>query len=165
VSTPFLGEVKIFSFGFAPKGWATCDGQLLPINQNQALFALLGTMYGGNGQTNFALPDLRARVPIHMGQGFVQGQNGGEPSHTLTLNEMTMHEHLAVGTTTNADSPIPAGNFLGAANNMYTPAANLTPLHPTSISSVGGSQPHENEQPYLTLNLCIALQGIFPSRN
>jgi microcystin-dependent protein len=165
VATPFMGEIRIMSFGFAPKGWATCDGQLLPINQNQALFALLGTMYGGNGQTNFALPDLRARVPIHMGQGFVQGQNGGEPSHTLTLNEMNMHEHLAVGTTTNADSPIPGGNFLGAANNMYTPPANLTPLHPTSISNVGGSQPHENEQPYLTLNLCIALQGIFPSRN
>jgi microcystin-dependent protein len=165
LATPFLGEVRIFSFGFAPKGWATCDGQLLPINQNQALFALLGTMYGGNGQTNFALPDLRARVPIHMGQGFVQGQNGGEQAHTLTLNEMTMHEHLAVGTTTNADSPIPAGNFLGAANNMYTPPANLTPLHASSISTVGGSQPHENEQPYLTLNLCIALQGIFPSRN
>jgi microcystin-dependent protein len=165
VATPFMGEVRIFSFGFAPKGWATCDGQLLPINQNQALFSLLGTMYGGNGQTNFALPDLRARVPIHLGQGFVQGQNGGEQSHTLTLNEMTMHQHAAVGTTLNADSPIPAGNFLGAANNMYTPPANLTPLHPTSISTVGGSQPHENEQPYLTLNLCIALQGIFPSRN
>jgi microcystin-dependent protein len=100
-----------------------------------------------------------------MGQGFTQGQGGGEQSHTLVLNEMTMHEHLAVGTTSNADSPVPSGNFLGAANNLYTSAANLTPLHPSSISNVGGSQGHENMQPYLTLNLCIALVGIFPSRN
>ena len=153
------------SFGFAPKGWAQCNGQLLPINQNQALFSLLGTMYGGDGRTTFALPDLRSRTPIHMGEGFVQGQSGGEQSHTLSLSEMTMHEHLAVGTTSNADSPAPGGNFLGAANNMYTPSGNLTPLHPSSISTVGGSQAHENMQPYLTLNLCIALVGIFPSRN
>jgi microcystin-dependent protein len=165
VSEPFLGEVKVFSFGFAPKGWAQCNGQLLPINQNQALFALLGTMYGGNGQTTFGLPDLRARTPIHMGAGFVQGQKGGEQSHTLTVNEMPMHEHFAVGSAANADSNQPAGNFFGAANNMYAPAGNLTPLHPSSIGNTGGSQPHENEQPYLTLNLCIALQGIFPSRN
>ena len=165
MSEPFLGELKILSFGFAPKGWAQCNGQLLPINQNQALFALLGTMYGGNGQTTFALPDLRARTPIHMGAGFIQGQNGGEQNHTLKINEMPMHEHVAVGSAANADSNQPAGNFLGAANNMYTPAANLTPLHPSSISNVGGSQPHENEQPYLTLNICIALIGIFPSRN
>jgi microcystin-dependent protein len=165
MATPFMGEIKILSFGFAPKGWAQCNGQLLPINQNQALFALLGTMYGGNGQTNFALPDLRARVPIHMGQGFIQGQNGGEQAHTLTLNEMPMHEHFAVGSSANADAAVPATNFFGAANNMYAAAGNLTPLHPSSIGNVGGNQPHENEQPYLTLNLCIALIGVFPSRN
>ena len=153
------------SFGFAPKGWAMCNGQLLPINQNQALFSLLGTMYGGNGQTTFALPDLRGRTPIHVGVGFVQGQNGGEQSHTLTVQEQPQHAHVAQGTTTNADSDIPAGNLVGAANNLYTPPANLTPLHPSAISSTGGSQPHENMQPYLTVTFCIALQGVFPSRN
>jgi microcystin-dependent protein len=165
VAEPFLGEIRILSFGFPPRGWAQCNGQLLPINQNQALFALLGTMYGGNGQTTFALPDLRARVPIHVGAGFVQGQRGGEQSHTVTITEMPAHEHVAVGSSQSADAPVPAGNFLGAASNMYAPPANLTPLHPSSIGAAGGGQPHENEQPYLTLNLCIALQGIFPSRN
>jgi microcystin-dependent protein len=165
VATPFLGEVRIVSFGFAPKGWAVCNGQVLPINQNQALFSLLGTMYGGDGRTNFALPNLQGRVPIHLGGGFIQGQNGGEQNHTLTIQEQPMHEHVAQGTTTNADSPLPGGNLLGAANNMYTPAANLTPLHPSSIANAGGGQPHENMQPYLTLNFCIALQGIFPSPN
>ncbi len=165
MAEPFLGEVRMMSFNFPPKGWAPCNGQLLPINQNQALFALLGTMYGGNGQTNFALPDLRARVPIHMGQGFAQGQNGGEPAHTLNTNEMPAHEHFASGSAANSDTDIPTGNFLGAANNMYAPAGNLTPLHPSSITNVGGSQAHENEQPYLTLNMCVALIGVFPSRN
>jgi microcystin-dependent protein len=165
VATPFLGEVKIMSFGFAPRGWATCDGQLLPINQNQALFALLGTMYGGNGQTTFALPDLRARTPIHMGGGFIEGQNGGERSHKLSLSEMPRHGHFAQGTTTRADSPIPGGNLLGAANNMYTRPGNLTTLDATSIRTVGESQPHENMQPCLTLNFCIALTGVFPSTN
>ena len=160
-----MGEVKILSFGFAPKGWAQCNGQLMPINQNQALFSLFGTMYGGNGQTTFALPDLRARVPIHMGQGFIQGQNGGEPAHTLTMQEMPAHEHFAWASSANSDTDIPTGNFLGAANNMYAPAGNLTPLHPTSITNVGGSQAHENEQPYLALNMCVALIGVFPSRN
>jgi microcystin-dependent protein len=165
MATPYLGEIKVLSFGFAPKGWAQCNGQLLPINQNQALFSLLGTMYGGNGQTNFALPDLRARIPVHMGDGLVQGQKGGEQAHTLTMNEMPAHEHFAVGSSAGADAAVPASNFLGAANNMYAPAANLIPLHPSSIRTVGGSQPHENEQPYLTLNLCIALIGVYPSRN
>src|SRR5688500_4020218 len=161
MSDPFLGEIKIVPWNYNIKGWAQCNGQQLPINQNQALFALLGTMYGGNGRTTFALPDLRARTPIHVGQGFVQGQSGGEASHTLTVNEVPMHEHFAEGSAANADAATPGGNFLGAANNMYAPPGNLTPLHPTSITNVGGSQPHENEQPYLTLNLCIALIGIF----
>jgi microcystin-dependent protein len=165
MGVPYMSEIRIMSFGFAPKGWAQCDGQLLPINQNQALFALLGTQFGGNGQTNFALPDFRGRTPIHVGAGFIIGQRGGEPSHTLSMAEMTAHMHVAQGTTTNADVSAPTGNFLGAANNEYAPAANLTPLHSSSITNAGGGQPHENMQPYLTLNFCIALQGVFPSRN
>lgn len=162
---PFLGEVKIMSFGFAPRGWALCNGQLLPINQNQALFSLLGTIYGGDGRTTFALPDLRGRTPIHVGDGLLQGQRGGEQSHTLTSPELPAHAHIAQGTATKADSALPGRNYLGAAENVYARAANLRPLHPTSISHAGGSQPHENMQPYLTLSFCIALQGIFPSRN
>jgi microcystin-dependent protein len=165
VGTPYLGEIKIVSFGFAPKGWAQCNGQLMQINQNQALFALFGTMYGGNGQTTFALPDLRTRVPIHMGAGFTQGQKGGETAHTVTMSEMPAHEHFAFGSSANSDTDIPTGNFLGAANNVYAPAGNLTILQPSSITNVGGSQAHENEQPYLTLNFCVALLGVFPSRN
>ncbi len=165
MGTPFLSEIKLFSLDYVPKGWAQCNGQLLPINQNQALFSLFGTMYGGNGQTTFALPDLRARVPIHMGQGFIQGQNGGETAHTLTMQEMPAHEHFAWASSANSDTDVPTGNFLGAANNVYAAPGNLTILQPTSISTVGGGQPHENEQPYLTLNICVALIGVFPSRN
>jgi microcystin-dependent protein len=163
---PFLSEIRIFSFAFAPRSWAQCNGQLLPINQNQALFALLGTTYGGNGQTTFALPDLRGRVPIHVGGGFnSQGQAGGETAHTVSANELSSHLHSAQATSANADSDVPTGNLLGAANNLYTPAGNLTPLHPTAITNTGGSQPHENMQPFLTLNFCIALQGIFPAQS
>jgi microcystin-dependent protein len=165
MSEPYLSEIRIMSFGFAPKGWAQCDGQLLPINQNQALFALLGTAFGGDGRTTFGLPDFRTRTPIHFGAGFTIGQRGGEQSHTLSMLEMPAHAHTALGTTTNADAPIPGGNYLGAANNAYAPPSNLTPLHPSTISNFGGGQPHENMQPYLTLNYCIALRGIFPSHN
>jgi microcystin-dependent protein len=165
MGTPYMSEIRIMSFGFAPKGWAQCNGQLLPINQNQALFSLLGTSFGGDGRTTFGLPDFRARTPIHFGGGFIIGQRGGEQSHTLSTPEMAAHSHVAQGTTTSADTPVPAGNYLGAANNTYVPAANLTPLHPSSISNAGGSQAHENMQPYLTLNFCIALQGVFPSHN
>jgi microcystin-dependent protein len=163
-TAPFLSELRIFSFNFAPKGWAQCSGQLLPINQNHALFSLLGTMYGGDGRVNFALPDLRGRVPVHHGGSFNQGQVGGETAHTLTAAEQPAHSHRAQGSSANSDASNPAGNVLGAANNMYAPAGNLTALHPTSVSNVGGSQPHENMQPYLTLNICIALQGFFPSQ-
>ena len=166
MAEPFLSEIRIMSFDFAPKGWALCNGQVLQINQNQALFSLLGTMYGGNGQTTFALPDLQTRVPIHMGQGQTLAQRGGEQAHTLNQQDMPMHTHVAQGTSANADSPIPFGNFLGAANNMYgPPTSNLTTLIPSTISTAGGGQPHENMQPYLVLNFCIALQGIFPSQN
>ena len=166
MADPFLGEIKIVSFNFAPKGWALCNGQTLPINQNQALFSLFGTMYGGNGQTTFAIPNLQAKTAIHVGGGWIQGQAMGQPAHTLTLQELASHSHTAQGTTTNADSAVPTGNLLGAANNLYAPpTSGLTPLHPSSITPVGGSQPHDNMQPYLTLNFCVALQGIFPSRN
>ena len=167
MAEPFLGEIRIMSFNFPPKGWALCNGQLLPINQNQPLFALFGTTYGGDGRVNFALPNLQGQSPIHIGGGFSQGQTGGEQNHTLSSAEMPAHAHVAQGTTSNADQPIPTGNLLGAANNMYTGAnaGNLTPLEPSSISALGGSQAHQNMQPYLTLSFCVALQGIFPSQN
>ena len=166
MSQPFMGEVKIISWNFAPQGWAFCNGQLLPINQNQALFSLLGTMYGGNGQTTFALPDLRGRVPVHVGGSFaVQGQRGGEASHTLTQNEMPQHLHMLQASTTNGDSANANNTVLAAALNLYGAAVNLTTLSPLSVTNVGGSQPHENRQPFLVLNFIIALSGIFPSRN
>ena len=158
------------SFGYAPKGWATCDGQLLPINQNQALFALLGTTYGGNGQTTFALPDLRGRTPIHEGSGRNLGEEAGEQAHTLTQAETPTHAHVMNGTTAQADA-----NSNGAAptrmvaqsnfSMLYGAPASLVAMNPQALSNVGGSQPHQNMQPYLTLSLCIALQGIFPSQN
>jgi microcystin-dependent protein len=166
MSTPFLSEIKIMSFNFAPKGWALCNGQLLPINQNQALFSLLGTTYGGDGRVNFALPDLRARVPIHTGQGFTLGQKAGEQSHTLTQSEMPQHFHFGQVRTVNATTGNPANNFLagiptfGYRNSL----SNLTNLIPATVTNTGGSQPHDNMQPYLTLSFCIALQGIFPSQ-
>lgn len=165
MSEPFLGEIRIMSFGFAPKGWALCNGQLLPINQNQALFSLLGTFYGGNGQTTFALPNLQSRTPIHFGSGYTQGQISGEENHTLLLNEMPQHIHPLNGTTANADVTAVTNNLLATAANIYTSAQNLTPLQPGTVGMAGGSQPHTNMQPFLTLNFCIALQGIFPSRN
>jgi len=165
MAQPFLGEVKIISFNFPPKGWAFCNGQLLPINQNQALFSILGTTYGGNGQTSFALPDLRGKVPIHVGQGFIEGQAGGEVAHTLNMSEMPAHNHFVQGLTDNANVAIPTNAYLASTNNLYTTAGNLTTTAPDSLTNFGGSQPHSNLQPYLVLNFVIALQGIFPSRN
>jgi|SRR4051812_34090749 len=166
MAEPFLSEIRIMSFNYAPKGWALCNGQLLPINQNQALFSLLGTRFGGNGQTNFALPDLRGQVPIHAGAGHTLGEKGGTESVTLKIQEMPAHMHFFQATNVDANrvSP-PANNFLGPANNLYGPAASLTTLHPSTITAVGGSQAHTNQQPYLVLNFSIALQGIFPSQN
>lgn len=167
MAEPFLSELRLFSFGFAPKGWALCNGQLLPINQNQALFALLGTTYGGNGQTNFALPNLRGRVPIHFGDGFTLGQTAGEDAHTLTISEMPTHQHFLQATTADPTTNIPNGTLLSssAPNDFYTGPADFTAAVASSVSNVGGSQPHENRQPFLTLSWCIALQGIFPSQN
>ena len=166
MAEPFLAEIRIMSFNFAPKGWAQCNGQLLPINQNQALFSLLGTTYGGDGRVNFALPDFRGRAPIYQGQGWLLGQKAGEEFHTVTQSEMPAHNHLvsASNSTVGAVGG-PSGNILAASNiTFYRNNADST-LHPLEVTNVGGSQPHENRQPYLVLTFCIALQGIFPSRN
>ncbi|MBL8311371.1 MAG: phage tail protein [Burkholderiales bacterium] len=168
MAEPFLSEIRLMSFNFAPKGWALCNGQFLPINQNQALFSLLGTTYGGNGQTTFALPDLRSRVPIHFGSGFTLGQRAGQENHTLTASETPQHTHTLQAANVPANVGIPA-NTVMLANSVnyeaYRPATSPVPLHPATVSSVGGSQPHNNMQPFLTISFCIALQGIFPSQN
>ena len=165
MAEPFLSEIRIMSFEFPPKGWALCNGQLLPINQNQALFSLLGTTYGGDGRVNFALPDLRARAPIHMGSGHTLGERGGEQSHTLSIAELPTHAHVLNGSSTAAETNVATGAYLGTVNNAYTAAANLVALSAAEVGNVGGSQAHLNMQPFLTLSFCIALQGIFPSRN
>jgi microcystin-dependent protein len=159
-----MGEIKIISWNFPPKGWAFCNGQVLPINQNQALFAILGTTYGGNGQTTFALPNLQGRTPVHVGEGIILGQSAGQTSHTLITSEMPAHNHLAKASAT-ADQPTPVNAFWGgAAQQVYASNANTT-MNPAAVAPVGGSQPHENMSPYLVLNFVIALQGIFPSQN
>jgi microcystin-dependent protein len=167
MSEPFLGEIKIVSFNFPPKGWALCNGQFLPINQNQALFSLFGTTYGGNGQTTFALPNLQGRTPIHVGSGFTQGEVGGEFAHTLNSAEMPQHSHFPQAATATPSTGNPSGN-LWASNDKqvyFDPPGSLVTMAPQAISNVGGSQAHENMSPYLVLNFIVALQGIFPSRN
>jgi microcystin-dependent protein len=167
MSQPFLSEIRIFAFGYAPKGWAFCNGQVLPISQNQALFSLLSTTYGGDGRTTFALPDLRDRTPMHECSRYPLGQGGGEAAHTLTIAEMPIHTHQLNGTSTVGAQILPAGNLLAKASlPLYrAPDNNLAALSPAALANVGGSQPHSNMQPFLTLNFCIALQGIFPSQN
>jgi len=164
MAEPFLSEIRMMSFGFPPKGWALCDGQLLPINQNQALFSLLGTTYGGDGRVNFGLPNLQGRVPIHFGAGHTLGERGGEQGHTLSISELPTHTHSALANSSNATAPTPGNNLLAAANNLYAQATNLVALGPSMIANVGGSQAHLNMQPFLVLNFSIALQGIFPSQ-
>jgi microcystin-dependent protein len=166
MAEPFLAEIRIVSFNFAPKGWAMTNGQLLPINQNQALFSLLGTTYGGNGQVTFALPDLRGRTAMHFGGGHTLGEKAGEQAHTLTLNELPTHTHFAMASNNEGNVQTGAGNVLGkVAGRIYTDPGGLTTLHPSTVSSVGGSQAHQNMQPFMALTYCIALQGIFPSPN
>jgi microcystin-dependent protein len=165
MAEPFLSEIRILSFDFAPKGWALCNGQLLPINQNQALFSLLGTTFGGDGRVNFSLPDLRGRTPIHVGSGHVLGERGGEEAHTLSLAELPLHAHVLNASQSNANVPTPGDNMFGTSNNMYAAPMNLTAINSQTITSVGGSQPHLNTEPFLTLTFVIALQGIFPSAN
>ena len=166
MAEPFLGEIRIMSFAFPPKGWAVCNGQLLPINQNQALFALLGTTYGGDGRVTFALPDLQGRAPIHAGNGHAIGERAGEQTHTLSLAELASHTHPARAVSDKATTPTPNGNMLATSKGLsvYAPPANLTALSAYSIANAGGGQAHSNIQPFLTLSFCIALQGIFPSR-
>lgn len=167
MAEPFLSEIRIMSFVFAPKGWALCNGQLLPINQNQALFSLLGTTFGGDGRVNFALPDLRGRTPIHVGSGHTLGERGGEQAHTLSIAEIPTHTHVLNGTSATATLDLPTNNMLAATAsvNIYGQPASLAAMNPGVVTNVGGSQAHLNMQPFLTLSFCIALQGIFPSPN
>ncbi|MGN6184627.1 MAG: phage tail protein [Thermoanaerobaculia bacterium] len=166
MAEPFLSEIRIMSFVFAPKGWALCNGQLLPINQNQGLFSLLGTTFGGDGRVNFALPDLRGRVPIHVGSGHTLGERGGEQGHTLSIAELPQHTHVLNATTVLSDTSTASNTVMlaqSAGANLYGAAANLVAMAPNQVANVGGSQAHLNMQPFLTLSYCIALQGIFPS--
>jgi microcystin-dependent protein len=165
---PFLSEIRIMSFVFAPKGWALCNGQLLPINQNQGLFSLLGTTFGGDGRVNFALPDLRSRTPIHVGSGHTLGERGGAPAVTLTISELPTHPHVANATSAMATvgTPTTATMLANSASAfLYTTPTNLQAMNAGMIANTGGSQAHLNMQPFLTLSFCIALQGIFPSPN
>lgn len=168
MAEPFLSEIRIMSFVFAPKGWALCNGQLMPINQNQALFSLLGTTFGGDGRVNFALPDLRGRTPIHVGSGHTLGERGGEQAHTLSIAELPTHTHIANGSGATATDELPDGGIwaTNSSFNAYlTNPSNLVAMNPAAISNTGGSQAHLNMQPFLTISFCIALQGIFPSPN
>jgi microcystin-dependent protein len=166
MSEPFLGEVKMISWNFPPKGWAFCNGQLLPINQNQALFSILGTTYGGDGRVTFGLPKLQGRMPVHAGNGIALGELGGETAHTLNISEMPAHNHIPVGSNTNPPtSPTALGNLWSANNAKPFAASSNVAMNPAGIGPTGGSQSHENMSPYLVLNFIIALQGIFPSRN
>jgi microcystin-dependent protein len=166
MGTPYMGEIKIISWNFAPQGWAFANGQFLPINQNQALFSLFGTQYGGNGQTTFALPNLQGRIPIHMGNSHIIGEAGGEPSHTLSQSEMPQHIHALNVNSGTGNATIPTNAVVAKAPaNTYAPPANFVAMAPQSVGNTGGSQPHENRQPLLALNFIVALQGVFPSRN
>ena len=165
MSEPFLSEIKIVSFNFAPRGWALCNGQTLPINQNQALFSLLGTTYGGNGQTTFALPNLRGQVPIHMGRGHTLGEAAGSTAVTVNIQQLPTHLHQAQASTSNGSTQFANNNILAAAGNLYGPVNTPTTVNPSTVTNVGGSQEHNNMMPYLVLNFIIALQGIFPSQN
>ena len=164
MAEPFLSEIRIFSFGFPPKGWALCDGQLLPINQNQALFSLLGTTYGGDGRVNFGLPNLQGRVPIHMGSGHTLGEHAGEQSVTLIIAQIPTHVHSWQCNNAAASASDPTGNEVASMQGFVTTSNNLVAMSPQSLGNVGGSQAHLNMQPFLVLNMCIALQGIFPSQ-
>lgn len=167
MASPFIGQIHMFSFNFPPRGWALCNGQLLAINQNQALFSILGTTYGGNGTTNFALPNLQGRTPLHFGQGpgvsnRTLGQTGGAENVTLLATQMPSHIHTASANSAAPNAGSPAGNFWAAG--VYSASSNTT-MNPAALSNTGGNQPHPNLSPYLTVSFCIALQGIFPSRN
>ena len=168
MAQPYVGEIRIFAGNFAPAGWQFCEGQLLPISENEVLFNLIGTTYGGDGQSTFALPDLRGRVPIHMGGGFTLAQSGGVETVTLTAAQIPAHSHPLLATSNFAGTPAVQNNVAAAANvvnvSAYGTDAPTTPVSPASVSSVGGSQPHNNFQPYLCVDFIISLFGIFPSQ-
>lgn len=166
MAEPFLSEIRIMSFVFPPRGWALCNGQLLPINQNQALFSLLGTTFGGDGRVNFALPDNRGRTPIHVGSGHTLGERGGEQAHTLSISEIPAHSHVANAANVPATASTPSNAVVlsqSTGSQAYGSPANPAAMAGNALSNVGGSQAHLNMQPFLTLSFCIALQGIFPS--
>jgi microcystin-dependent protein len=168
MAEPFLAELRMMSFVFPPKGWALANGQLMPINQNQALFSLLGTMYGGNGQTTFGLPNLQGRVPISMGSGHTLGEVGGQQAVTLSISQIPTHVHTASGTSTGASTGTPSNTLMMAKStpqNLYAAFGSPVSMAPNVVANVGGSQAHLNMQPFLTISFCIALQGIFPSQN
>ena len=168
MAEPFLSEIRIMSFVFAPKGWALCNGQFLPINQNQALFSLLGTTYGGNGQTTFALPNLQGRTPIHAGSGHTLGEQGGEQAHTLSIAELPTHTHFFQATSVQATDGTATSSLMIAQStpqNLYAQPSSLVAMAAAAVGNVGGSQAHLNMQPFLTLSFCIALQGVFPPRS
>src|SRR5690349_6535740 len=165
MGTPFLGEIKIISWNFAPQGWTFCNGQLMPINQNQALFSILGTTYGGDGRTTFGLPDLRGRAPVHMGAGLTLGERLGEEAHTITMSEMAAHNHMVSASSAAPDQGLATGNEWAALASGYTNQSPDTTFVPTALTNTGGSQPHTNIQPLIVLNFIIAVQGVFPSQN
>ncbi|MCH8241891.1 MAG: phage tail protein [Planctomycetes bacterium] len=168
MSEPFLAEIKMFGFNFPPRGWAFCDGQILPINQNQSLFALIGTTYGGDGRTTFALPGMRGRTPVHRGDSISRGQKTGNEAQVLQINEMPQHTHGQRSTSTSdaaTSSPIPTDNVLSPVNNLYRDALDNVAMESSTLANTGASQGHQNMQPYLVVEFCIALTGLFPSRN
>jgi microcystin-dependent protein len=166
MSEPFLAEIRMFGFNFPPRGWATCDGQILPINQNQSLYSLLGTTYGGDGRTSFGLPDLRGRTPIHVGDGRIPGQRDGEERHALSAQEIPGHTHQLNASTANATAAEPGGNvYARSANPLYRARNNVVNMRPDAVANTGIGQGHNNMQPYQTITFCIALVGVFPSRN
>jgi microcystin-dependent protein len=167
MSQPYVGEIRMFAGNFAPAGWMFCEGQLLPISEYETLFNLIGTTYGGDGQSTFALPDLRGRLPIHQGNGFTLAEDGGVETVTLSVPQIPAHSHAFLATVAAGGSAVPTNNVLGAlstaGNLLYIPAAGTTPMAPNACGSIGGSQPHDNFQPYLCVNFIISLFGVFPS--
>jgi len=164
MSQPYVGEIRMFGGSFAPAGWMFCQGQLLPISENETLFNLIGTTYGGDGQSTFALPDLQGRLPMHNGNGFILAETGGVETVTLTVQQIPIHTHALVGSSNNGTDAAPAGDFLATSTSLqpYVAETPDTPMAPTSVTPVGGSQPHDNFQPYLCVSFIISLFGVFP---